>query len=107
MVINQYDIFWINLDPTVGHKVKKTRPCVVISPDEMNHNIGTVIIAPITSTAKIYPSRVACKINNRKCTVMLDQLRTVDKQRLISNMGLLSGSEIQEIKRVIKEMLVD
>lgn len=107
MVINQYDIFWINLDPTIGHEVKKTRPCVVISPDEMNDHINTIIIAPVTSTVKIYPSRVGCKINNRRSAIMLDQIRTVDKQRLLSKITSLSQNEIAEIKRVIKEMLVD
>lgn len=107
MVINQYEIYWVNLDPTIGHEVKKIRPCIVISPDEMNHNIQTVIIAPVTSTLKIYPSRVACKVQNQKGAIMLDQLRTVDKKRLISKIEKLTSKEILQIKRVIKKMLVD
>jgi len=107
MVVNQYEIYWVNLDPTVGHEVKKTRPCVVISPDEMNHNIGTVIIAPVTSALKSYPSRVMCNVQEKKGTIMLDQIRTVDKKRLIRKIAQLSIKEIREVKLKIKEMLVD
>jgi mRNA interferase MazF len=107
VVINQYEIYWVNLDPTIGHEVKKIRPCIVISPDEMNHNIHTVIIAPVTSTLKIYPSRVSCKVQNRKGAIMLDQIRTVDKRRLISKIEKLTSKEILQIKRVIRKMLVD
>src|SRR6476620_8487444 len=98
MVVNQYEIYWVNLDPTVGHEVKKTRPCVVISPDEMNHNIGTVIIAPVTSALKSYPSRVMCNVQEKKRTIMLDQIRTVDKKRLIRKIAQLSIKEIREVK---------
>lgn len=107
MVINQYEIFWVNLDPTIGHEVKKTRPCVVISPDEMNHNIGTVMIAPLTSTIKLYPSRVTCSLHGKKGTIMLDQIRTVDKRRLFNKIEKLTAKEILQVKKVIKEMLVD
>lgn len=107
MVVRQYEIFWVNLDPTIGHEVKKTRPCVVISPDEMNQHMGTVIIAPVTSTLKVYPSRVICKIKERRGTVMLDQIRTVDKKRLMTKIEKLSPKEIAGIKKVIREMLVD
>src|SRR6478672_11082020 len=107
MVVNQYEIYWVNLDPTIGHEVKKTRPCVVISPDEMNRNIGTVMIAPITSTLKSYPSRVTCNVQEKKGTIMLDQIRTVDKRRLIKKIAQLSIKEVREVKLKIKEMLVD
>lgn len=107
MVVRQYEIFWVNLDPTIGYEVKKTRPCVVISPDEMNQHMGTVIIAPVTSTLKVYPSRVICKIKERRGTVMLDQIRTVDRKRLMTKIEKLSPKEIAGIKKVIREMLVD
>jgi mRNA interferase MazF len=107
MVIKQYEVFWINLDPTIGHEVKKTRPCVIISPDEMNHHIETVMIAPITSTMKSYPTRVVCIIKAKKGAIMLEQIRTVDKRRLLNKIDKLSVKEIQQVKKVIKEMLVD
>ena len=107
MVINQYEIFWVNLDPTIGHEIKKTRPCVIISPDELNHNIGTVMIAPVTSAIKTYPSRVVCNIQSKKGTIMLEQIRAVDKRRLLNKIEKLSAKEILQVKRVIKEMLVD
>lgn len=107
MVINQYEIYWVNLDPSFGHEVKKTRPCTVISPNEMNYFIETIIIAPLTSTIKAYPSRVLCKVNGKKGCIMLDQIRTVDKKRLVSKIEQLSSKEIVQIKRVLKQMLVD
>ena len=107
MVINQYEVFWVNLEPTIGHEVKKTRPCIIISPDEMNHHIGTVMIAPVTSILKSYPPRVICTIKARKGAIMLEQIRTVDKRRLMNKIDKLSVKEIQQVKKVIKEMLVD
>jgi mRNA interferase MazF len=105
MVIKQYAIHWINLDPTTGSEVSKTRPCVIISPDEMNKYLKTVIIAPLTHTLKIYPSRVICNIDGDKGSVMLDQIRTVDKTRIGSMLNKLSQKEIAEIKSVINQML--
>jgi len=106
-MVNQYEIYWVSLDPTIGTEVKKTRPCVVITPDEMNHNLGTVMIAPLTSTTKLYPSRILCNVQGKKGTIMLDQIRTVDKKRLIKKIAQLSAKEIKEVKEKIKEMLVD
>jgi mRNA interferase MazF len=105
MVIKQYAVHWINLDPTMGGEVNKTRPCVIISPDEMNKYLRTVIIAPLTHTLKIYPSRVLCDINGDKGSVMLDQIRTVDKARIGNPLGKLKVAEIIEIKSVINQML--
>lgn len=107
MGINQYEIYWIDLDPTKGSELKKVRPCVVISPDEMNHNINTVIIAPLTSTSKNYPSRAEVEIEGRRSWVVLDQIRCVDKSRLVKRKGILEDSHIAEVKHIIKEMLVD
>jgi mRNA interferase MazF len=105
MVIKQYAVHCINLDPTTGSEVSKTRPCVVISPDEMNKYLKTVIIAPLTHTLKIYPSRVLCDINGDKGSVMLDQIRTVDQSRIGTLLSKLSIKEITEIKSVINQML--
>jgi mRNA interferase MazF len=105
MVIKQYAVHWINLDPTIGAEISKTRPCVIISPDEMNKFLRTVIIAPLTHTLKIYPSRVLCEINGDKGSIMLDQIKTVDKTRIGIVMGNLDTAEISAIKSVINEML--
>ncbi|MBC8053875.1 MAG: type II toxin-antitoxin system PemK/MazF family toxin [Sphingobacteriaceae bacterium] len=105
MEINQYVVYWIDLDPTMGSEVSKTRPCVVISPDEMNKFLKTVIIAPVTHTLKEYPTRVSCRINGQAGSIMLDQLRTVDKRRIKGKLNKLSNTEIASIKSVINEML--
>ena len=106
-MVNQYEVYLINLDPTVGHEIKKTRPCLVISPDEMNHNIDTAIIAPMTTKSHSYPTRVKVRFDNKEGWIVLDQIRTVDKIRLVKQLGKISKNEISEVKRVIKEMLVD
>jgi len=107
LVINQYEIFWVNLDPTIGHEIKKIRPCVIISPDEMNNNIDTVIIAPITSKSKNYPTRLKISLEKKDGWIVLDQIRTIGKQRLKDKLGKLEESETLKIKNVLKEMLVD
>lgn len=107
MVVSQYDIFLISLDPTIGHEIKKSRPCVIISPDEMNKYISTVIIAPMTSKSHSYPTRVPIKFMGENGWIVLDQLRTVDKKRLIKKFGRLDQKTTDKIKSVIKEMLVD
>lgn len=105
MVIKQYAVHWINLDPTTGKEVNKTRPCVIISPDEMNKYLRTVIIAPLTHTLKLYPSRVICVIDENKSAIMLDQIRTVDQTRIGRVLSKLDEKEITEIKSVINKML--
>ena len=107
MVVNQYNIYLVNLDPTVGHEIKKTRPYLVISPNEMNHNIDTVIIAPMTTKSHAYPTRVPVKFDSKQGWIILDQIRTVDSIRLIKHLGKISDNKITEVKKVIKEMLVD
>ncbi|PKP60286.1 MAG: growth inhibitor PemK [Candidatus Altiarchaeales archaeon HGW-Altiarchaeales-1] len=106
-IINQYDIFLISLDPTIGHEIKKVRPCVVISPNEMNEYISTVIIAPMTTKTHSYPIRVPVEFNGKRGEIVLDQIRTVDKRRLIKKIGKVDENTINNIKSVIKEMLVD
>ena len=107
MEIRQYHIFFINLDPTIGSEIKKTRPCVVISPDEMNKHLRTVVIAPLTSSAKNYPTRVKVSHNKVFGQCVIDQIRTIDKQRIIRHLGELSNNEIKDIKSVIRETYVD
>ena len=107
MVVEQYDVFLVNLDPTVGHEIKKTRPCLVISPDEMNANISTVIIAPMTTASRNYPSRVKTTFLKKSGYVVLDQIRTVDKVRLVKRLGKINIEAITSVKSVIREMLVD
>lgn len=106
MEIKQYDVHLINLDPTIGHEIKKTRPCVVISPDEMNRNIQTVIIAPMTTKSHDYPSRVKLSFQGKNGWVVLDQLRTVDKKRLVKRLGGISDLTIRKVKLALEEMLV-
>lgn len=105
MEIKQYSIYWIKLDPTRGSEVNKTRPCVVISPDDINQYIKTVIIAPLTYTLKSYPSRVLCKVEGEKGAIMLDQIRTVDKSRIGAVINKLGSKEISEVKFIINQML--
>jgi len=92
MVVKRFDVHLVNLDPTIGSEIKKTRPCLVISPDEMNRNIRTVIIAPMTSAKKEYPTRVSCTFQKKKGHVVLDQLRTIDKSRLIRKLGTIDAN---------------
>ncbi len=103
----QYEVFLINLDPTIGHEIQKTRPCLVISPDEMNENINTVIIAPMTTRSHEYPTRINVKFQGKNGWIVLDQIRTVDKRRLVKRLGKIDKIVIQKVKDVIKEMLVD
>ncbi|WP_310594586.1 type II toxin-antitoxin system PemK/MazF family toxin [Flavobacterium sp.] len=107
MEIVQYAIVLVNLDPTLGSEIQKTRPCVVVSPNEMNKHLNTIIIAPMTSSLKEYPTRVAVNHNSKKGMIALDQIRTVDKKRILKVLGKLNKSEIQSTKEVLKEMLVD
>ena len=107
MVINQYDIFWVGINPTIGHEIKKVRPCIVLSPDEMNFNIDTIIIAPMTTKSRSYPTRVKVIFQKKSGWIILDQIRTIDKIRLKEKAGHLDEIEITEIKGILKEMLID
>lgn len=107
MEINQYNIYLVNLDPTVGHEIKKTRPCLVVSPNEMNRHLKTVMIAPMTTKSHDYPSRVALRFEGKQAWIVLDQIRTVDRQRLIKELGKLDQRQVRKVKDVIQEMLVD
>lgn len=107
MEVAQYQIVLVNLDPTIGNEIQKTRPCVIVSPNEINNHLRTIVIAPLTSTCRNYPSRVKVKHNGQEGWVVIDQLRTIDKIRIIRKVGLLSKKEISECKRVIRETFVD
>ena len=103
-MFSQYSIVLVNLDPTIGSEIKKTRPCVIISPNEMNFNINTVIIAPMTSKSRNYPTRIKIYDNS---FIVLDQIRTIDKQRIIKKLGKLDIDAVLQIQQIIKEMFVD
>jgi len=107
VVVAQYEVFLIDLDPTKGHEIQKTRPCLVISPNEMNQHIGTVIIAPMTTKSHGYPTRIEVNFSGKEGWVVLDQLRTVDKTRLIKKLGRIKTEEITAVKKALKEMLVE
>jgi mRNA interferase MazF len=104
MVIKRFDVYLINLDPTIGSEIKKTRPCVVISPDEMNLYIKTVIIAPMTTKGKNYPTRIACKLQGKQGQIVLDQIRTVDKIRLVKRVGQIDSKTKTEVLAKLQEM---
>ena len=107
MELNQYSVILVNLDPTIGSEIKKTRPCVIISPDEMNKFLRTVVVAPMTSNLKAYPTRVPVTTNGKEGMLVIDQIRTIDKQRILKVFDSLSTSEILKCKDVIKETFVD
>ena len=107
MGLNQYDIILVNLDPTIGSEINKTRPCVIISPDEINNNLRNITIAPMTTKSHSYPTRVKVRHNNQTGWVVIDQIRTIDKRRIIKSLGQLNPSEVIECKKVIKETFVD
>jgi len=104
MEMNRFDVFLVNLDPTIGHEIKKTRPCLIISPNEMNRFIATVIIAPMTSKGRDYPSRVDCTFRGIQGQIVLDQVRTVDKLRLVKRLGAISENTQQKVLQVLNEM---
>ena len=104
MVVKRFDVYLINLDPTIGSEIRKTRPCLIISPDEMNHFINTVIVAPMTSKGTTYPTRVTCRFQGKKGQVVLDQIRTIDKKRLIKRLGKIDKQAQMEVLSVLSEM---
>lgn len=105
--IKQYEVYWISLDPTQGSEMAKTRPCVIVSPNEMNQFLKTLIIIPITSTAKTYPWRVKCMILDKQGSMATDQIKVVDRTRMGSKIGALSKTEVAELKDVLQRMLIE
>jgi mRNA interferase MazF len=104
MVVNRFDVYLVNLDPTVGSEIQKMRPCLVISPDEMNPHIRTVIVAPMTTAGKEYPTRIACSFKGKKGHIVLDQIRTIDKTRLVKNMGTLDSETQLKVISVLQRL---
>jgi len=107
MEVKRFDVYLVNLDPTVGKEIKKTRPCLVISPDEMNRHIATVIVAPMTTKGRQYPTRVSCHFQGKRGQIVLDQLRTVDKVRLVKTLGRIGSKVQQTVIAVLGEMFAD
>ena len=104
MEVKRFDVFLISLDPTLGHEIKKVRPCLVISPDEMNRHIATVIVAPMTTRRRAYPTRVPCNFQGKHGQIVLDQIRTVDKMRLIKKLGTISKATQGKVLDTITEL---
>jgi mRNA interferase MazF len=103
-MVKRFDVYLINLDPTLGKEIQKTRPCLIISPDEMNQHLSTVIIAPMTSKGRNYPSRIDCKFQGKSGQIVLDQIRTVDKIRLTKHLGKLIPEESQQVLNLLAEI---
>ena len=104
MVVKRFDVYLINLNPTIGSEIRKTRPCLIISPDEMNHYINTIIVAPMTTKGREYPTRVACKFQGKQGQIVLDQIRTVDKGRLVKRLGRVDAQTQTKVISVLGEM---
>jgi len=104
VVVSRFDVFLVNLDPTLGHEIKKTRPCLIISPDEMNKHIETIIIAQMTTKGRSYPSRVPVSFQGKKGQIVLDQIRTIDKTRLTRKLGRIDKRTARKVLDVLQEM---
>lgn len=107
LVIDRFDVFLVCLDPTIGSEIQKTRPCVILSPNEMNRYIATVIVAPMTTKSKLYPSRVRCHFQGKAGLVVLDQIRTIDKTRLLKKLGQLSQEEQKVVLSTLAELFAE
>ena len=104
--INRFDVFLVNLDPTIGSEIQKTRPCVIVSPDEMNRHIRTVIVAPMTTAGKDYPTRVKCTFQKKKGQIVLDRIKTLDKTRLIKRLGTVDTKTRVHVISVLQSLFV-
>ena len=104
MEVSRFDVFLVNLDPTIGSEIRKSRPCVVVSPDEMNRYVRTVVVAPLTTSGRPYPSRVQIRFAGKDGQVVIDQLRTVDKARLAERLGVLEAREAATVLEVLREV---
>jgi mRNA interferase MazF len=101
--VSRFDVVLVNLDPTFGSEIRKSRPCVIVSPDEMNRYVRTVVVAPLTTTGRPYPSRVQTHFDGKNGQVVIDQVRTVDKARLAKRLGALDPREAAEVLEVLRE----
>lgn len=104
MGVSRGEVYLVNLDPTVGSEIRKTRPCLIVSPNEMNRHISTVIVAPLTTKGRAYPSRVSCRFQGKGGQIVLDQLRTIDKVRLVTRLGRISRKSAREALELLQEM---
>jgi mRNA interferase MazF len=104
MVANRFDVYLTNLDPTIGSETQKTRPCLVISPDEMNTHIRTVIVAPMTTAGRDYPTRVSCTFKKKKAQIVLDQIRTIDKTRLVKKLGTVDPETQLKVITILQRL---
>jgi mRNA interferase MazF len=102
--VRRFEVYLVNLDPTIGSEIRKTRPCVIVSPNEMNRHVHTVIVAPMTTRGQAYPTRVACTFGGRKAQIVIDQIRTVDKLRLVKRLGMISPAAQNEILAMLAEV---
>lgn len=107
LVVSRFEVYLVSLDPTQGHEIRKTRPCTIVSPDEMNHNIGTVIVAPMTTKTHSYPTRIPLTFKRKKGQIVLDQIRTVDKTRLVKKVGKLDKATAARVLMVLQEMFAE
>jgi mRNA interferase MazF len=107
MVVKRFDVYLVNLDPTTGSEIQKTRPCLIISPNEMNNSIATVIIAPMTTKGRDYPSRVNCSFEGKDGQVVLDQIRTVDKRRLLKKLDAIGKETQTQVTSVLLELFAE
>ena len=101
------EVHLVRLDPTLGREIRKTRPCVIVSPDELNEHLRTVIVAPLTSSGRGYPWRIRCRFQNRSGYIVLDQLRTVDRERLVKRLGVLTAATLSEVLGGLQEMFAE
>jgi mRNA interferase MazF len=104
VVVSRFDIYLVQLDPTVGHEIRKTRPCLIISPDEMNRHINTVIVAPMTTRGRLYPTRVPVRFKRKSGQIVLDQIRTVDRTRLVKRLGKVDQGTADHVLALLAEM---
>jgi mRNA interferase MazF len=107
MVVKRFEVHLVNLDPTLGKEIQKTRPCLIISPDEMNDHIATVIVAPMTTKGRDYPTRVKCRFQGKEGQIVLDQIRTVDKIRLVKKLGKISAGTQKAVLAILMEMFTE
>ncbi len=107
VAVSRFEVYLVSLDPSQGHEIRKTRPCVIISPDEMNHHIGTVIVAPMTTKGRDYPTRIPLTFQRKKGQIVLDQIRAVDKTRLVKHLGKLDKVTAARVLGVLQEMFTE
>ncbi len=103
-MVKRFDVYLVNLDPTVGHEIKKSRPCLIISPDELNRYISTVIVAPMTTKGRTYPTRIPCVFQDKKGQIILDQIRTIDKSRFVKRLGKIDIETQKEVFTVLASL---